>query len=172
MDDEALISFLNALQEGPHRRVLEVEIPQLLRHLPIHNVLDAVVTRHTVHVEVQGFHGIPRGDLHDFENLLRALPHLGLELSEGDNGDQTISCRSNGGEMLLTGGEIRGVHLAYHASDAEALHVVVVKGYKGAPMHNDPKEIDPIALLRDIIAPRPDTHIQYHNERQKRALTS
>ena len=53
--------------------------------------------------------------------------------------------------MLLSSREVGCVHLAYHAADSETLHVVVIKGYKGASVHNYSKEIDPVALLRDII---------------------
>ena len=69
LDYEPFITLFDALQESSHGRVFEVEVSQLFVHLAIGNVGHSVVQFLTVHVKIQGLHGVTSGYLHDFEHL-------------------------------------------------------------------------------------------------------
>jgi len=69
LNDEALISLLNTMEEGAHGWVLKVEVSKLLVHLTVRYVSDDGILLDAMNVEVDRFHSVTSCNLHDFENL-------------------------------------------------------------------------------------------------------
>ena len=50
--------------------MLEIEISQLLIHLPVEDVVDNWVLFDSMDIKVEGLHGIASGNLHDLVDLM------------------------------------------------------------------------------------------------------
>ena len=71
VQDEALVSFFDALEESSHGWILEVEVSQSLVDLSIRDVSHNWIVIDAVHVVVDGLHRLPSRNMHDFKDLQR-----------------------------------------------------------------------------------------------------